>query len=192
MEIEPYSLAEFDREEGRAIEEMRLRCRQPIPDPDAWLEEEVKGNVLLTSLDALISWGRWRAVYPLTFAPACCAFEMIAAAASRFDISRFGMEVFRASPRQADLMIVAGTITWKMSRVVRLLYDQMAEPKWVLAMGSCAISGGTFAHSYSVVPGVNLLVPVDVYVPGCPPRPEALIYGFMQLHQKISKGTIRE
>ncbi len=192
MEIEPYSLAEFDREEGGAIEEMRLRCQQPIPDPDAWLEEQIKGNVLLTSVDALISWGRWRAVYPLTFAPACCAFEMIAAAASRFDFSRFGMEIFRASPRQADLMIVAGTITWKMSSGVRLLFDQMAEPKWVLAMGSCAISGGTFAHSYSVVPGVNLLVPVDVYVPGCPPRPEALIYGFMQLHQKISKGTIRE
>jgi len=192
VEVEAYSLEEFDREEGQAIEEMRRCCQQPFPDPDEWLEKEVEGNVLLTKVDNLISWARWRSVFPLTFAPACCAFEMIGAAASRFDFSRFGMEVFRASPRQADLMIVAGTITWKMSRVVRRLYEQMAEPKWVLAMGSCAISGGTFAYSYSVVPGVNRLVPVDVYVPGCPPRPEALIHGFIKLHEKISKGTIKE
>jgi len=185
-----YSATELDRAEGEAIESLKAHCQQPIPDPDEWLEEEVRRNILVTSVDAMLNWARRSSVWPVNFGLACCAFEMIAAAASRFDISRFGMEIFRPSPRQADLMIVAGTVTWKMAPQVRRIYDQMAEPKWVLAMGACAISGGTFAQSYSVVPGVNRLVPVDVYVPGCPPRPEALLYGIMMIHKKIAKRSI--
>ena len=185
-----YSDTELDRAEGEAIEALKKHSQQPIPDPDSWLEEEVSRNILLTSVDAVLNWARRSSVWPVNFGLACCAFEMIATAASRFDISRFGMEIFRASPRQADLMIVAGTLTWKMAPQLRRIYDQMAEPKWVLAMGACAISGGTFAQSYSVVPGVNRIVPVDVYVPGCPPRPEALLYGIRMIHQKIAKRSI--
>ena len=191
MEVgDVYSSRQLDEAEGGAIESLKAHCRQPISDPDEWLEEELKRNILLTSLDAMLNWSRRSSVWPVNFGLACCAFEMIATAASRFDISRFGMEIFRASPRQADLMIVAGTLTWKMAPQLRRIYDQMPEPKWVLAMGACAISGGTFAQSYSVVPGVNRIVPVDVYVPGCPPRPEALLYGIRMLHHKISKMSI--
>ena len=185
-----YSDTELDRAEGEAIESLKAHCQQAIPDPDKWLEEELQRNILLTSVDFMLNWARRSSLWPVNFGLACCAFEMIATAASRFDISRFGMEIFRASPRQADLMIVAGTLTWKMAPQLRRIYDQMAEPKWVLAMGACAISGGTFAQSYSVVPGVNRIVPVDVYVPGCPPRPEALLYGIKMLHHKISKRSI--
>ncbi len=185
-----YSDTELDRAEGKTIESLKARSQQPIPDPDKWLEEELRHNILLTTVDFMLNWARRSSLWPVNFGLACCAFEMIATAASRFDISRFGMEIFRASPRQADLMIVAGTLTWKMAPQLRRIYDQMAEPKWVLAMGACAISGGTFAQSYSVVPGVNHIVPVDVYVPGCPPRPEALLYGIKMLHQKIAKRSI--
>jgi len=185
-----YSDTELDRAEGEVIEALREHSQQPIPDPDKWLEEDIRHNILVTSVDAMLNWARRSSVWPVNFGLACCAFEMIATAASRFDISRFGMEIFRASPRQADLMIVAGTLTWKMAPQLRRIYDQMAEPKWVLAMGTCAISGGTFVQSYSVVPGVNRIVPVDVYVPGCPPRPEALLYGIMMLHKKIAKRSI--
>jgi len=199
-----YSSTELDRVEGEAIESLKAQSQQPIPDPDAWLKEEMHRKILvtsvdtidnmlnrlLTSVDAILNWARRSSLWPVNFGLACCAFEMIATAASRFDISRFGMEIFRPSPRQADLMIVAGTLTWKMAPQLRRIYEQMAEPKWVLAMGACAISGGTFAQSYSVVPGVNHIVPVDVYVPGCPPRPEALLYGIRMLHHKISKGSI--
>lgn len=152
--------------------------------------EALKRNLLVTSADLLLNWGRRSAVWPVGFGLACCAIEMICTAASRFDIARFGMELFRASPRQADLLLVAGTVTKKMAPVVRRVYDQMAEPKWVVAMGTCAISGGTFATSYSVVPGVNLIVPVDVYIPGCPPRPDALLEGLMLLQKKIDKDSI--
>ena len=188
--LQVYSARELDRTEGEAIESLKAHCQQAIPDPDRWLEEELRHNILLTSVDFILNWARRSSLWPVVCFPACCAFELIATAASRFDISRFGMEIIRASPRQADLMITAGTLTWKMAPQVRRIYDQMAEPKWVIAMGACAISGGTFAQSYSVVPGYNLIVPVDVYVPGCPPRPEALLYGIRMLHHKISKRSI--
>jgi len=191
MEVEEvYSSSELDRKEGKAINELIARSQEPIPDPDEWLDEELKRNILLTSVDAIIDWGRRSSMWPVVCFPACCAFEFIATSVSRFDIDRFGMGIIRASPRQADLMITAGTLTWKMAPQVKRIYDQMAEPKWVIAMGACAISGGIFRSSYSVVPGYNRIIPVDVYVPGCPPRPEALIYGIRMLHKKISKMSI--
>jgi NADH-quinone oxidoreductase subunit B len=187
MEIEkPDSVLTHNLDIAEAIRINDLRNKsQIIPDPDAWMDEELKKLALTTKVDYVLNWARSRSVFPLMFGLACCAFEMIGTACSRFDISRFGMDIFRWSPRQADLLIVAGTISWKMAPAVKLIYDQMAEPKWVIAMGVCAITGGTFRESYSVVPGLNKLIPVDVYVPGCPPRPESLIYGINQLHKKI-------
>ena len=182
-----YSDAELDRVEGQVIEEMKASSQEAIADPDEWLDEELKRNIMLTTVDAVINWSRRSSLWPVICFPACCAFEFIAVQASRFDISRFGMEILRASPRQADLMITAGTLTWKMAPQVRRVYNQMAEPKWVIAMGACGISGGIFRSSYNVVPGYNRIVPVDVYVPGCPPRPEALLYGIRMLHKKISR-----
>ena len=195
MEIEQssepvYSPEELDRAEGLVIEELKASSRESISDPDEWLDEEIKNNILMTSVDALINWGQRSSLWTAICFPACCAFEFIAANGPRFDLSRFGMEILRASPRQADLMITAGTLTWKMAPNVRRIYNQMAEPKWVIAMGACAISGGIFASSYSVVPGYNHIIPVDVYVPGCPPRPEALIYGIQKLQKKIAKKTL--
>lgn len=194
MEIEKvdYSLQEMDLEEGGQIEELIARSQQPIKDPDDWLDSDIRQNIVMSSMAKVINWGRHYSTWPFGSGLACCAMEMVATASSRFDVTRFGMDVFRASPRQADLFIVSGTLTWKMAPAVKRLYDQMAEPKWVIAMGACAISGGTFAHSYSVVPGVNRIIPVDVYVPGCPPRPEALIYGVMMLHKKIDKRRFRQ
>ena len=142
-------------------------------------------NVVVGKLDQLINWGRSNSLWPLTFATSCCGIEFMAVGAARYDFARFGFEVTRASPRQADVIVVAGTIVHKMALVLKRLYDQMAEPKYVIAMGACAISGGPFKGSYHVLEGVDKIIPVDVYVPGCPPRPEALLYGMMQLQRKV-------
>ncbi len=150
------------------------------------IEEHLGNNVLTTSLEKLVDWARKNSLWPATFGLACCAIEMIVTAANRWDIARFGMEAFRASPRQSDLMIVAGTVTKKMAPAVVRIYEQMTEPKWVIAMGACASSGGIF-RSYAVVQGIDQYIPVDVYVPGCPPRPEGLLYGILKLHEKILK-----
>jgi NADH-quinone oxidoreductase subunit B len=144
------------------------------------------GNILLSTIDNIINWGRSNSIWPLTFATSCCGIEMMAAGAPRHDFARFGVEVYRASPRQADVIVVAGTIVHKMAPVLKRLYEQMADPKYVIAMGACAISGGPFYYnSYSVVRGADQVIPVDVYIPGCPPRPEALLYGILQLQRKI-------
>ena len=195
MEVEKYGIVspnELDIAEGLKINSLMAASQQPIPDPDRWLDEELSRNVLITTVDYVVDWARSRSIFPLMFGLACCAFEMIGTAASRFDIARFGMDIFRWTPRQADLMIVAGTLTWKMAPAVKLVYEQMAEPKWVIAMGQCTISGGPFRESYSVVPGINRIIPVDVYVPGCPPRPEGLIHGIRKIHEKIVKESIKK
>lgn len=191
LEITPvYDPVACDISEGRTIEALKAASQTSIPDPDGWLTEELQRSVLITTIDAVLNWGRRWSLWPMQFGLACCAMEMVAAAALRFDISRFGMELFRASPRQADLLIISGTLTWKMAPAVKMIYQQMAEPKWVVAMGACSISGGPFADSYNVVPGVNCIIPVDVYVPGCPPRPESLYNGLIMLHEKISQDSI--
>ncbi len=153
--------------------------------------EEKAGDlgVVTTSLEAAVNWGRTNAMWPMLFGLACCAIEMMASQASEYDLSRFGMEINRASPRQADLMIVAGRVSRKMGPVIRQLYDQMSDPKWVIAMGDCASTGGVF-NNYALVQGVDEIIPVDVYVSGCPPRPEALIHGIMMLHEKVRRERI--
>ena len=150
------------------------------------LENRFSDNIVVTTVDSLFNWARASALWPMTFGLACCAIEMMATGGARHDFARFGIEVYRASPRQADVIVVAGTIVRKMAPVLKRLYDQMAEPKYVIAMGACAVSGGPFYYnSYSVIRGVDQVIPVDVYIPGCPPRPEALLYGVMQLQRKI-------
>lgn len=157
-----------------------------LEDNDVELLE--KHNIFVTTIDKLCNWGRSHSFWPLSYGCNCCPIEMMASGANRFDIARYGYEVFRASPRQADLLLVAGPISLKMKPVIERLYAQMPEPKWVLAMGNCAISGGPFKDGYSILPGVDSLLKVDVYVPGCPPRPEALFYGLLELKKKVEKS----
>jgi NADH-quinone oxidoreductase subunit B len=158
---------------------------------DEGLRSELsKQGIFATSLQEIYNWGRRNSVWPLQFGLACCAIEMIATTMARFDLARFGAEIFRPSPRQADLIIVSGTVTKKMAPQVIRLYNQMAEPKYVIAMGACAISGGPFKQGYNVLKGIDRYIPVDVHIPGCPPRPEALIHAFMMLQRKISAQTL--
>ncbi len=146
------------------------------------------GSIILTQLDALVNWARSNSVWPLTFGTRCCAIEFMAVGASRHDMARFGYEVARATPRQADMIIISGSINYKMAPVLKRLYEQIADPKYVIAMGACAVSGGPFYYnSYSIVKGADHVIPVDIYVPGCPPRPEALLYAFLQLQKKIKR-----
>jgi NADH-quinone oxidoreductase subunit B len=159
-----------------------------ITDPER--AELRRHGILLTGLEELYNWGRSHSVWPLNFGLACCAIEMIAASMAKFDIARFGSEVFRPSPRQADLLIVSGTVTKKMAPMVVRLWNQMPEPKYCIAMGACAISGGPFKQGYNVLKGIDRFIPVDIYIPGCPPRPEALLHGLMQLQEKIRGQAI--
>ena len=156
-----------------------------------WLHNRFEENVVVTSVDWALNWARSNSIWPMTFGLACCAIEMMAAGAGRFDLDRFGAGAFRATPRQSDLMIVAGTVTFKMASRIRRLFHQMAEPRYVMAMGACTCGGGPyFKYGYHVVKGVELVVPVDVYVPGCPPRPESLIEGLLRLQDKMRQETI--
>lgn len=152
--------------------------------------DDLQDNVLVTTLDKVYNWSRKSSMWPLLFGLACCAIEMIATAASRWDLARFGMEVMRPSPRQSDLMIVSGTVTKKMVPAIVRIYNQMAEPRYVLAMGACATGGGPFKEGYNVVSGIDTYIPVDVYVPGCPPTPDALIFGLLKLHEKVERQSI--
>lgn len=162
-----------------------------LQNPDIPVPEELRGQVTITTIDKIYNWGRRSSVWPMMFGLACCAIEMIATAASRYDQARFGMEIMRPSPRQSDLMIVSGTVTKKMIPQIVRLYNQMPEPKYVLSMGACASGGGPFKEGYNVVSGVDKFVPVDVYVPGCPPTPQALLNGLMTLQKKIDRQSIR-
>lgn len=169
-----------------------------LDSDEAWMDEEVKKKVwtgpldqAVKMVDGIYNWGRRSSIWPMQFGLACCAIEMISAGGGRFDIARFGSELFRPSPRQADLMIVAGTVTKKMVPAIVRLYNQMAEPKYVMAMGACASAGGPFKEGYNVVSGIDKFLPVDIYVPGCPPTPQALLFGILQLHKKINGQSVR-
>ena len=178
MEVERQSADDFRSRQLRAREMLRGDLE------GAELERHVREGVLTTSLDTALNWARANAIFPATFGLACCAIEMMSMVTARYDLARFGAEAFRASPRQADLLVLSGRVSIKMAPVVRRIYDQMLEPKWVISMGACSSSGGMFAN-YAVVQGADKFMPVDVHVPGCPPRPEALIYGFNKLQRKI-------
>ena len=166
---------------------------EPVSGPTTGMNpqsDNLEDQIMLGKLSDLVSWARKGSLWPLTFGLACCAIEMMATVGAKYDIARFGAEVFRASPRQADVMIVAGRVSQKMAPVLRQIYDQMAEPKWVISMGACASCGGVF-NNYAIVQGVDRIVPVDIYVPGCPPRPEQLIWGIIQLQEKIEREGLR-
>jgi NADH-quinone oxidoreductase subunit B len=163
---------------------------ESINTPEIPIPDELRGTVSITTLDRIYNWGRRSSVWPMFWGLACCAIEMIATATSRYDLARFGMEVMRPSPRQCDLVIVSGTVTKKLIPQIVRLYDQIPEPKYVMAMGACASGGGPFKEGYSVVSGVDQFLPVDVYVPGCPPTPQALLHGFIKLHEKIAQQSI--
>jgi NADH-quinone oxidoreductase subunit B len=162
-----------------------------INSPGYHIPAEIQGQVAITTLDRIYNWSRRNSMWPMMFGLACCAIEMICAAASRFDISRFGMEVMRATPRQADYMIISGTVTKKMIPTIVRLYNQIPEPKYVVAMGACASGGGPFKEGYNVISGVDQFIPVDVYIPGCPPTPQALIHGLITLQEKVDGETIK-
>jgi NADH-quinone oxidoreductase subunit B len=155
------------------------------------LEEQIPDSIILTTLDKMVGWARKRSVWPLTMGLACCAIEMMSTFMAKYDMARYGMEVFRPSPRQSDLMIVAGRVSMKMAPVVKTLYEQMPNPKWVLSMGACASCGGVF-NNYAILQGVDRIIPVDIYVPGCPPRPEQLMDAILKLHSKIEKSSVKE
>lgn len=163
-----------------------------LSKPEYKVPEEMQSQVALTTLDRIYNWSRLNSVWPMMFGLACCAIEMIAAAASRYDLGRFGMEVMRPSPRQSDVMLVSGTVTKKMIPQIVRLFNQMPEPKYVIAMGACASSGGPFKEGYNVVAGVDKFIPVDVYIPGCPPTPQALLHGLMTLQKKIERESLKE
>lgn len=162
-----------------------------LNSPEYDIPADLKGQLTLTTLDRIYNWGRRSSVWPMFFGLACCAIEMICTAASRFDLARFGMEIMRPSPRQTDLMIISGTVTKKMAPQVVRLYNQMPEPKYVLAMGACASGGGPFKEGYNVVSGIDQFIPVDVYVPGCPPTPQALLHGLIAVQKKIDRESLR-
>jgi len=155
------------------------------------LEEKIPDSIVLTSLDKMVNWARKRSMWPLGFGLACCAIEMMSTFMAKYDMARYGMEVFRPSPRQADLMLIAGRVSMKMAPVIKTLYNQMPNPKWVIAMGACASTGGVF-NNYAVLQGVDKIIPVDMYVPGCPPRPEQLIDAILRLHEKIEKESLKD
>jgi NADH-quinone oxidoreductase subunit B len=155
------------------------------------LEEKIPDSIILTTMNKMVNWARKRSMWPLSFGLACCAIEMMSTFMSHYDMSRYGMEVFRPSPRQADLMIVAGRVSRKMAPVIKTLYEQMPNPKWVISMGACASCGGVF-NNYALVQGVDRIIPVDIYVPGCPPRPEQLMYGILKLQEKVEKESLKD
>jgi NADH-quinone oxidoreductase subunit B len=175
-----------------ALRFLQPRAADEVIEQRMRMPDELRGQVMVVPIQGLVDWARRNSLWPVTFGLACCAIEYMGVQNSRFDLSRFGMEINRASPRQADVMIVSGTVTVKMAHAIRRIYDQMADPKYVISMGVCATAGGPYQGSYSTVPGVDNFLPVDVYVAGCPPRPDALLYAIIQLQKKITEREIDE